>query len=516
MLKLFISGSLIFFTFLSFAQSQVKYELSELSFQSSMEEDFFNNLDTNQSNLFPFYFTINVDDSASINQSAYQFEREVEDLKNRKIHRRFSKDLKKVYEQIHENFLIKYEELSYFNQVFQDGTYNCVSAVILYSLMFDELGIPYSIKETPTHVYLIADPNGEQILIETTDPVKGFAEFSNGFKENFISTLLAQKIIKESEIRGNDLNTVFERYYFGGKRLNKLELASLQYYNRGIQEFSLSNFKAAYTNFSKAHFIYPNEKTEELLKISLVSILGQADYSNWDEIILLPKLEKFLGKEINITQVEGEIGRMIQETLISKGNLKLADSAYNYTINRLQDSTLVDRVKFNYNYNLAVVNFNRGYYKNSYKNAQIAYSLQPNHTSTAPLLLQSFAKIYENEYEITALEDLQNLIGKYPKLLENKILVELQQNLLLQSIFLTLQDKNLKQAEEFRSKFEESISKSEINTYQANLLGNAYSMLCLEYFRRGYTSKARQIVKKGLSFEPENYQLKSARSMLYN
>lgn len=60
--------------------------------------------------------------------------------------------------------------------------------------MFDELGIPYSIKETPTHVYLIADPNGEQILIETTDPVKGFAEFSNGFKQNFISTLLAQKL----------------------------------------------------------------------------------------------------------------------------------------------------------------------------------------------------------------------------------------------------------------------------------------------------------------------------------
>lgn len=80
------------------------------------------------------------------------------------------KRIKRIYNTIHNTFLEKYNIEAHFSDIFINGNYNCVSATALYSYVFESLEIPYKIKETPTHVYLVVYPKSYKIYIETTVP----------------------------------------------------------------------------------------------------------------------------------------------------------------------------------------------------------------------------------------------------------------------------------------------------------------------------------------------------------
>lgn len=73
-----------------------------------------------------------------------------------KTHRRNNNIyLHKVYKTLHKKYLSQYKETVDPCDVFSTGVYNCVIATAIYAMAFEELQIPYQIKETPNHVYLI-------------------------------------------------------------------------------------------------------------------------------------------------------------------------------------------------------------------------------------------------------------------------------------------------------------------------------------------------------------------------
>jgi hypothetical protein len=78
--------------------------------------------------------------------------------------------MKLLFKEVHGYFFVKYDEEAFFSQIFDNGNYNCVTASMLYSIIFDHNKIPFEIKETPTHVYLVAFPGSENIMVETTNP----------------------------------------------------------------------------------------------------------------------------------------------------------------------------------------------------------------------------------------------------------------------------------------------------------------------------------------------------------
>ena len=41
---------------------------------------------------------------------------------------------------------------------------------MLYSMVFDAMKIPYKVMAAPGHIYLIANPGSNSIVIETTNP----------------------------------------------------------------------------------------------------------------------------------------------------------------------------------------------------------------------------------------------------------------------------------------------------------------------------------------------------------
>ena len=84
------------------------------------------------------------------------------------------KVVKIIYEKVHEHFFKKYDINASFEDAFMNGNYNCVTATIMYSIVLQSFNIDYEIKESVSHVFLIALPGAKSISLETTNPQTGY------------------------------------------------------------------------------------------------------------------------------------------------------------------------------------------------------------------------------------------------------------------------------------------------------------------------------------------------------
>ena len=64
--------------------------------------------------------------------------------------------------------------------------------------------------------------------------------------------------------------------------------------------------------------------------------------------------------------------------------------------------------------------------------------------------------------------------------------------------------------------FESTVSENPNYIFNRNVLGDAYSKAAVYYFKKGYSTKARSIIRTGLNYAPDNYQLKSRLMMISN
>ena len=75
--------------------------------------------------------------------------------------------LNRLYRDLHESYLVKYNEGANIFDTFENGSFNCVAACAIYSMAFEELEIPYIIKEMPDHVYIVGLSKRGPMLFET-------------------------------------------------------------------------------------------------------------------------------------------------------------------------------------------------------------------------------------------------------------------------------------------------------------------------------------------------------------
>ena len=75
------------------------------------------------------------------------------------------KSIQNIFKTVHASLLNKYDVNANFRGIFQSGEYNCVTGSALYGIVFSHYNIPFVVKEAPTHVYLVVDPNGKKIKI---------------------------------------------------------------------------------------------------------------------------------------------------------------------------------------------------------------------------------------------------------------------------------------------------------------------------------------------------------------
>ncbi|WP_436516211.1 hypothetical protein [Ekhidna sp. To15] len=510
----------IFYALVAFAiffntSAQEKYlAFEDVKFNSVREQNTIRGVLDGESDLFDGFLVIAPEDSAKYTKWKAYYESEMAKLKVRKVPKKLEKDVKYIYNQLHEKFLRKYEYLAFYDQIFEQGVYNCVTAVALYALSFEELGIPYSIKETPTHVYIVVDPEESQLLIETTDPVSGFKSFSPGFKENFVAQLAMMKLVDQSDVNSKGLYPIFDEFYFGGADLTLEQLIGIQYYNKGLDLLDKKEYHKAWKELSKAQLFHSTDQLDGALFVSMINVLSGSDYTDWNDIKLLPFLTRFESFDVKNTNILGEFSRMISHVLSDRNESELAEKAYQYFIANSNNEKINTDVTFTYHYEVGRKSYNRANYAEAFDSIIKAYKAKPGNESAERLLTESFRLAHINKPTSETLATLDTLMNQNDELQTNNHLNTMLLNLYLMQMGEDFESRRAVNGNKMKEQFEEKIEGNDSFIYDKYILSNAYSKAAVYYFKRGYTSRARAIIQKGLEFVPDSYELKSRLRMI--
>lgn len=174
------------------------------------------------------------------------------------------KQLKKILNEVHKEFLIKYEANIQFYEIFRRGYYNCVTSSTLYAFILRQLNIPYRIKEMTTHVNLSVFANGKEMDVEPTMPSE-ILSITRKDKKKYTDYLIKEKLITQQELESKGVEKLFDEKYYQSKTIDLKKLGALTYYNYALELIdSMKPVAAAYV-LRLSRNLYPRAETNGVI-----------------------------------------------------------------------------------------------------------------------------------------------------------------------------------------------------------------------------------------------------------
>ena len=408
-----------FFTVL-FSYGQDSILQKDFNYVSSFEEyllsDFFESDEETKS--LPFLESLLAIDSTFNETKAEEIRTSVttylSGLKNKADSYKAKKKVKFVFKEVHQRFFKKYELDSNFADIFlNSGTYNCVTATALYTIAFDYLGIPYQIKETPTHVFLVAYPYNHNIYIETTLPGKaGSYAPSEVLIKKAVDELVRMKMITSEHLSSVGYSKAYNDHYYGDENISKNDLVGIQYYNEAIFYLNKQEYKAAYYSMSKAKEIYKNEKTKLFDEGILALVIEETDFSdlsNFDWFL------KFANRTDDLDYLKYKLSNILSNKnwsdndlqTIEQGLKSIGNDSFQESLLELVYAHLADKYHKFQNIGKAL------------KYAYLILELNPdNLTAKNYVATNEIDRLAQKNISVKRLDELQGLIEKHPFITE--------------------------------------------------------------------------------------------------
>jgi tetratricopeptide (TPR) repeat protein len=453
----------------------------------------------------------------SISKAFERFNQQIESLNAQKIHsKKNDKKIKSVYDNVHAAFLRKYELENRFEDIFTNGFYNCVSASALYAMIFDALKIPYVIKEKPTHVYLIAYPAQERIIVETTTPAGGALAINQQFKQSYVKILRDQKIISANEYTAGNVNALFDKFYFGDdKNITLTELIGIQYSNEGIFYSQKKDYVEALAQFEKSYLFYPTDRVANMMLSTAHELFRERQAKDSTHAAALGLMARFTNYGITKDMVKGEYSNVVQDLLFNRSQADKLKTYHRVLISSIGNTELKSELNFFYNYENGRVLFNQARYKEALPFFETCLDLQPGNQEGTRILIASIGESSKHKTNPEIIKMLEEYSTKHAILLENNIYNEMLSAAYLIEMRNMFSSGNAIQGEKYKSQFETfqlAHSEAGFNHY---LLGDAYSAAAVYYFKKGNSAKAKTILNKGLTISPNNYELTTRKKMIH-
>jgi hypothetical protein len=178
--------------------------------------------------------------------------------------------IRNIFEKTHHRFLKNYQAYASLNETFDNGSYNCLTGTILFSLFLHHYNIEHQVIETNYHIFILAETNEGQILLEATDPLNGFVTSAREIEARI-------SIYKQNQLQEPQRDKAYYKFRFELFNAVSLdELQGLTYYNNAVNSFNRKNLELAVQNLVKANELYFSYRIEEFSQILLLS-LQQSD-----------------------------------------------------------------------------------------------------------------------------------------------------------------------------------------------------------------------------------------------
>lgn len=425
------------------------------------------------------------------------------------------KYVKTVYDEVHSNFLKKYELINRFPEIFQNGNYNCVTATALYALIFEKLNIPYAIQEKPTHVFLIAYPNQNNILVETTAPVFGYLTFDNRYKQSFIDNLKTQKLIGNAEVETMDTEELFNKYFFQNEKINLPQLVGIHYMNDALYYADKQDLTMALKQTDKAYMFYPSQRVTYMMMSFVVQSLATQRPKPLDRAALIGRAAQFSKQGITSEMIKGEFA-MLTETVLTRDNNKtLYQQCFQTIVGAITDPELKNDIAYYYYFEIGRQYYNKGSYSVAKNYFGKALEYQPNNAELGAIFLTALNNSMRNDTESRPIVDtLEYYQKRVPTLKENNNFQSMLAKSYLMGFEESMREGLAAQGENYQARFEALYAANKDLDVPKSGIGAAYSAASSYYFKKGQKSKARAILDRGLQYAPGDYELRRRKQMI--
>jgi tetratricopeptide (TPR) repeat protein len=500
------------------------FKLADLTFKNKNEESVFSSFNEKRDAatifdlLFTSYDKSKVGDKAGalqkINTCVSYLQTQIADKSE-------VKKVKITYEYVHKQFLKVYKLKNSFIDVFETGEYNCVSASALYAIIFSKLAIPFQIKETPQHVYLIAYPNSSKILIETTAPSNGYYQFTGNFVTKFVANLYASKIISKEEYETIPANDLFNKHYFTSESISLTHLAASQYSNYAIYFLEDVDFKNATEEIKKAYFIYPDQRGKYILESTLSVMLDKSGYEDLESVSNLAVLCKFnnmKSAEISNEVIMREFSKIMETQLIKNSDYEKFDKSYLKISEVLTDTLLKKEIGFAYHYELARL----GYVSSKPQDYVVghleeAYKLNPMNANLRAITGAIFEKSIQRFDDSKSVMELADIFSKkFDFMKTSDYYLDLKSRCMLDLAYQNFFFNDMVKGEKFLKEFELFMKENQTVPVITKLVERAYGQAAGEYYKKGNHAKAKQMIKTGLIYAPNSFGLQQRLNQLSN
>lgn len=495
-----------------FSQNKVIFDRDDLNL-SPTEEAFNQVLD--QKDDFAGYLILddfNYDDAERLK---LYFQVKIKEFQKLKRPKKDEKYIDGVVNFVRNNFLRIYNENASFNQLFETGFYNNVTACAIYKMTFDFLQVPVKIKETLSHVYVEVYPDTHKITIETNDGNSNYKTISQEFKQIFVSHLLDNKLIEYEEISiGYD--RLFYKYYYTDNSIDNMQLMALQFYNYGLRFLEEGDFFKSFQVLQKSHVIYPKKETDQIMLMACLNYVSAAEYDQVRDYEMLSYIPLFNDEKVGEKEAVGEFYRVMNKNLIRKNDTAYVKQAYQALRSKLSEPEYLEELDFIYNYERGRVLYNKGKYLLAQEFIQKTYQAKPDNADVENLLVSNINNMFvmkavTNEEGLVILEDL---LHEFEVLKSNPLLSKMILSLYLYEMGDSFDSRDLEEAKAYKGKFESYVEVNSTKNYNEFDVGRAYSKGVIYYFRKGWQKSARSLVEDGLRYAPSSGELKERKYML--
>jgi len=333
------------------------------------------------------------------------------------------------------------------------------------------LDIPYKIKASSNHVYLVANPGSNSIVIETTNPSFEEKIFTGEFKQQYVNYLRTSKLISDSEYKNKSVEELFEEKFKEVRDAEFINLPGFQYYNKAITKLQNNEIEKALQLSQKAYFFYPDYQVKALLHSSLLFHIEKCAFDKLSDIDYLAQLSRF--ENIDMNTVVGIFNNIIYNHLQYTDKEAFCDSLNTRLVSQLTDRKLIDEINFTYNLQMSYRYLNSDKVE---KYIAKAIAIKGNHHDAKIIM--------ENHLQKKLRAYLQNANDSFSK-------------------------KIISDGEKYLLEFENNCEPPITSQMLSSIIENTYHTAATYYFYKGNKSKAKTYVNKGLKYVPNSRLLES-------
>ena len=424
------------------------------------------------------------------------------------------KALKLFFNEIHDNLLRKYINNARFEFLLDAGEYNCLTASALYAMAFQRFNMPYQLRSTTDHVYVIVNPGPGETIIETTDPQNGVYQYSDQYKKAYIERQVKTKMISKDEYNANNVDFLFKKYFYTSDTIDLKQLAGYHYYNNAVDLLGKENYTEASNQLMKAYLLNRSAKVEYLLIIALSAQLEKsldiADTLAMKKYFLLEKL----AGERDYNFLFNKYVDISEELALRQDDLPQYDRLSTFIFNHVDDSAQLSKFKEHYYLVKGSNYYDKHDFPGAYENMLLAYSLNNRDVRIKSAYKQVVDLLRQYGTDKEVIDSVYDIVIRNSKAVPAPIANDIMTDIWFLKAAYEFNQGNIERGDACLEKAEKIVLTDKDINLDHLVIDRAYGAVYTYYYLRNKMNTAMVYVQRGLKIDPTNITLKGYQQTL--